>query len=184
LVARPTRYPPYSLGNRSGHLQHSLLTPNGLFSIEGDFMRQVVVSAFAATCLAAMVSTAVNAGVVRANDDELVPTGKGWGERPAPGPGPGEGAGQGQGQPQGNGKPIRQGSNGISYHGGPLVLGTTNVYYIWYGNWSGNSATTILTDFASNIGGSSYYNINSTYYYGSNVHVSNSAAYKKSANDS
>src|SRR5438270_3606163 len=25
--------------------------------------------------------------------------------------------------------------NGISYHGGPVMLGTTHVYYIWYGNW-------------------------------------------------
>ena len=31
----------------------------------------------------------------------------------------------------------------IQYHGGPLMLGTTNVYYIFYGNWSGNTATTI-----------------------------------------
>ncbi len=30
-------------------------------------------------------------------------------------------------------------SNGISYHGGPVMLGTTNIYYIWYGNWSGNT---------------------------------------------
>src|SRR5262249_40630113 len=63
---------------------------------------------------------------------------------------------------------------GINYHGGPVMLGTTNVYYIWYGNWSGNSAMTILTDLANNIGGSPYFNINTTYYNGSNVHVSNS----------
>ncbi len=76
------------------------------------------------------------------------------------------------------------GSNGIFYHGGPLILGTTNVYYIWYGNWSGNSATTILTDLARNIGGSPYFNINTTYYNGSNVHVSNSVNYVTSTNDS
>ena len=146
-------------------------------------MRQVVVSAFAGTCLAAMVSTAVNAGVVRANDDELVPTGKGWGERPAPGPGPGEGAGQGQGQPQGNGKPTRQSSNGINYHGGPLIL-MPNVYYIWYGNWSGNTAQTILTDLANNIGGSSYFNINTTYYDGAGRHVAGSVSYAGSTSDS
>ena len=59
------------------------------------------------------------------------------------------------------------GGNGISYHGGPLMLGTPNVYYIWYGNWStasGADATAILTDLASNIGGSPYYNINTTYH--------------------
>jgi phosphate-induced protein 1 len=75
------------------------------------------------------------------------------------------------------------GSNGIFYHGGPLILGTTNVYYIWYGNWSGNSATTILTDFARNIGGSSYFNINTTYYNGSNVRVTNAVNYVTSTND-
>jgi hypothetical protein len=52
----------------------------------------------------------------------------------------------------------------ISYHGGPVILGTVNAYVIWYGNWSGNSATTILTNFLSNIGGSPYFNINTTYY--------------------
>lgn len=65
---------------------------------------------------------------------------------------------------------------GISYHGGPVILGTTNVYYIWYGNWGGAnaSAVTLLGNLASNIGGSPYYNINTTYYNGSNAPVSNS----------
>ena len=47
-------------------------------------------------------------------------------------------------------------TGGITYHGGP-VMGTSsavNVYYIWYGNWSGNSATTILTNLAYGLGGS------------------------------
>src|SRR5437867_2302556 len=42
----------------------------------------------------------------------------------------------------------------ILYRGGPVMLGTINVYYIWYGNWAGNTATTILTDLANSIGGS------------------------------
>jgi hypothetical protein len=53
--------------------------------------------------------------------------------------------------------------NGISYHGGPVMLGTTHVYYIWYGNWNGNSAPTILQDLATNIAPSPYFNINTTY---------------------
>jgi hypothetical protein len=54
--------------------------------------------------------------------------------------------------------------NGINYHGGP-VLHTINVYYIWYGNWTGLDPTghNILTDFARNDGGSPYFAINTTY---------------------
>ncbi len=36
--------------------------------------------------------------------------------------------------------------NGIEYNGGPVMLGPHNVYFIWYGNFSGNSALTILPD--------------------------------------
>jgi len=76
-------------------------------------------------------------------------------------------------------------SNGISYHGGPLLNSTsgTNVYYIWYGGWSGNTATTILTSFAQSIGGSPYFNINTTYYDGSGKHVTNAVNYKSSTTD-
>jgi hypothetical protein len=76
-----------------------------------------------------------------------------------------------------------QGSNGISYHGGPVMTGTTLVYYIWYGNWGGNSANTILEHFAKNIGGSPYFNINTTYYDGGNAHVANGVNYGGSTTD-
>jgi hypothetical protein len=56
-----------------------------------------------------------------------------------------------------------RGGNGISYHGGPIVLNGTHVYYIWYGNWSGNTAPAILENLASSIGGSPYFNINTTW---------------------
>jgi hypothetical protein len=72
-------------------------------------------------------------------------------------------------------------TNGISYHGGPVMLGTTNIHFIYYGNWTANSrltgAQTILADWASHIGGSGYYNINTTYFNGSNQHVSNSVVF-------
>jgi hypothetical protein len=58
-----------------------------------------------------------------------------------------------------------------------VLLGTTHIYFIWYGNWSSNTATTILPDWARNLGGSGYYNINTGYYDGSNRHVSNSVTY-------
>jgi hypothetical protein len=75
----------------------------------------------------------------------------------------------------------KPGANGITYHGGPLlgVMGGNPVtaYYIWYGNWAGNTAPVILTDFIQNIAPSPYYNINTTYYNGSGAHVVNSVTY-------
>jgi hypothetical protein len=70
----------------------------------------------------------------------------------------------------------------ITYHGGPVMHGTTNIYYIWYGNWAGNSAVTILTDLANDIGGSQYFAINTTYGDGSGK-VSNAVHYAGSTND-
>jgi hypothetical protein len=83
----------------------------------------------------------------------------------------------------GSGGSKHTGSNGISAHGGPVMTGTVNVYYIWYGNWAGNSATTILTSFAQNIGGSAYEHINTTYYNPSNVHVSGAINFAGSTTD-
>jgi hypothetical protein len=65
-------------------------------------------------------------------------------------------------------------SNGISYHGGPVMrANTVNVYFIWYGNWTNgpkpsDSRTTvnllnILFGPTRGIGGSSYFKINTTY---------------------
>ena len=63
---------------------------------------------------------------------------------------------------------------GISYHGGPMMTGTTHIYYIWYGNWTNNTAPTILNNLAQKIGGSPRYNINTTYSDASNVNITNS----------
>ncbi|HXP88211.1 MAG TPA: hypothetical protein VN841_26005 [Bryobacteraceae bacterium] len=53
--------------------------------------------------------------------------------------------------------------NQITYQGGP-VMHTVNAYYIWYGNWAQDpNANAILTAFISSIGGSPYFNINTTY---------------------
>ena len=125
------------------------------------------------------VLTAVAVGLVcigsvwitGAEEKDIIPNGKGHL--------PKDNGNNGNGQANRN----RPNGSGISYHGGPVMLGTVNVYYIWYGNWSGNSATTILTDLANGIGGSPYFNINTTYYNGSGVHVSNLVHYAGSAND-
>lgn len=63
-----------------------------------------------------------------------------------------------------NATPVPQaGTMSIGYHGGPVMLGTPDIYFIWYGNWSGSPALTILPDLMSNIGGSPYLKINTTY---------------------
>jgi len=54
--------------------------------------------------------------------------------------------------------------NGISYHNGPVMHGTVNMYYIWYGDWTKDAAANaILTNWGNSIGGSPYENINTTY---------------------
>ncbi len=65
--------------------------------------------------------------------------------------------------------------NKIDYHGGPVLLGTTKIYYIWYGNWDASSIS-ILSNFASYIGGSSYFNINTGYFDGIGTSISNSVS--------
>ena len=99
-----------------------------------------------------------HAGVVNNSNSDLRPTGKGYGIAQLPlnstsfaniAP-----AGANPKGPTGY---------GINYHGGPIINGTTNIYYIWYGNWSNNSAIYILENLASKIGGSLRYNINTTY---------------------
>jgi len=108
--------------------------------------RILPIAAIAAVCIGSI-------WISGAEEKDIAPNGKGHFTLDHPQNGNGNGGGN----------PNRPGNNGISYHGGPVMLGTTNVYYIWYGNWSGNSATTILTDLASSIGGSGYFNINTTY---------------------
>jgi Phosphate-induced protein 1 conserved region len=125
--------------------------------------------------LACLVLGTVTVYGQTAQNNDLKPTGKGWGER-------GTGA-----LPAANpAAKARAGSNGISYHGGPVMTSGPNVYYIWYG-WGGSyadaKAESILTNLVSTEGGSPYFNINSSYYNGSNVHVTNAVHYKGSTVD-
>ncbi len=113
-------------------------------------------------------ATWMNAQVARTKPD-LAPTGKGVGVEKTDAPA----------------RDLRTGfGNGISYHGGPVMLGTIPIYFIWYGTWNGSgangtnrvsdSATTenLLSNEVSGLSGSSYEHINTTYYNGSNQHVS------------
>jgi hypothetical protein len=56
------------------------------------------------------------------------------------------------------------------------MLGTVNVYYIFYGNWS-STAKQILVDFASKVGGSGWWNINTTYTNGAGTKLTNSVKF-------
>jgi hypothetical protein len=81
-------------------------------------------------------------------------------------------------------------NTGIFYHGGPIIQ-SINVAAIYWGtstiykngpapgssSTSGGSDNSLVAYFLSNLGGSSYYNINSTYYDGSNVKVQNAVKY-------
>src|SRR4051794_35543829 len=135
------------------------------------------------TWRAALVCAAVllcflslNAQTIRKDTSgrDLKPTGKGWGER--------------DNRPNVNAvdneasRAARARTNGISYHGGPVMTNTKNVYYIWYGAWS-SGAQSILTNLGQSIGGSPYFNINTTYHNGSNTPVSNSVVLKGTTSD-
>ena len=79
-----------------------------------------------------------------AGDDELAPTGKGWGVH-APG---------GHAKPGGGGA-----GNGIFYHGGPVMSSGATIHYIWYQcstPWSSTDQS-ILDNLASNLGALSYF---------------------------
>ena len=73
--------------------------------------------------------------------------------------------------------------NGINYHGGPVMTNTVTIYYIWYGNWNGNTGVSTLESFAKNLGGSPYYNINTTYTDGGGTPVKNTLIFGGSTVD-
>lgn len=58
-------------------------------------------------------------------------------------------------------------NNGIFYHGGPVMQEPATVYYIWYGEWTDNTAVPLLSNLVQHLGPSPYFNINSTYAFGS-----------------
>ena len=101
--------------------------------------------------------TPAHAETIR-HSDHLMPTGKGWGIEHS------------------NPPPSVTTGNGINYHGGPIMAGTPNVYFIWYGNWTSgpNPSDSVTTQNlldalfgTGGIGGSGYEDINQTY--GSNT---------------
>ncbi|HKT48692.1 MAG TPA: hypothetical protein VJV96_00250 [Candidatus Angelobacter sp.] len=51
----------------------------------------------------------------------------------------------------------------ITYHNGPIMPGPHDVYFIWYGNWIGHPALSILPDLIHGLNGSPYFNVNTIY---------------------
>lgn len=132
--------------------------------------RQLLKAASAAAIAIGLTSMAC-AQVSR--NTEIVPTGKGYGVAV-------NASAQGDAHVSG-----QSGSgNGIYYHGGPVMLNSIPVYYIWYGNWSSNTATTYLPKLPPDLSGSKYEHINTTYYNGSNQHVSGTMSLAGQTNDS
>ena len=51
----------------------------------------------------------------------------------------------------------------VLYHGGRVIVEPVNVYFLWYGDWGGNTATAILPEFVAALSHSDYFKINATY---------------------
>ena len=114
---------------------------------------------------------AVQAAEVRHQEGEhLKPSGKGFGEHDP------TGLTAAHAQPS---------TNGIFYHGGPVMLNIVKLYYIWYGAWdfTSDNTDTILNTFGGFIGGTPYFNINTTYYDSNGAAVSGRVAFSGSSTD-
>ena len=61
-----------------------------------------------------------------------------------------------------------------NYQGGPVISGPTHVYFIWYGNWTNNTAPSILNTFVNVLAGTTYYNTVATYTQSGSSNASNS----------
>lgn len=120
----------------------------------------------------ALFITACNSGGLEVETPDVPATGRGGGTRLFP-----------MQFPSPTGLKVSNGYNGIYYHGGSVMLGIVNVYYIWYGNWSNNTASTIMTNLAQNIGGSPYFNINTTYYDSNHNRISSAVSFGGSITD-
>jgi hypothetical protein len=149
------------------------MTTKFLLSLIGMTSPRPVAIAILLLSLFSPIGTAQAADVRHEEGEHLKPTGKGWGELDPTGLTTRNAA-----------RFLSSGSNGIYYHGGPVMLGIPNIYFIWYGHWVSNTAPAILTDFAGSLWGSPYYNINSTYYDRTRRRISGQINYVGSIADS
>jgi len=72
----------------------------------------------------------------------------------------------------------------VEYHGGPVISTTSHVYFIWYGSWAGSTTPPILTDLASSLGGSSYFDAITRYRNAAGTPLPNAVQYNGSIYDS
>jgi hypothetical protein len=88
-------------------------------------------------------------------DDHLAPSGKGFGHHDE----------SGEVERLAKAFSLTFGSGKMLYHGGPVMHGTVNLYYIWYGAWDFQNDTTktILENFGRYLGGTPWFHINTTY---------------------
>jgi hypothetical protein len=122
--------------------------------------RKLAVLAVSLACV-----SMANAGVVREDEGTVYkPTGKGWGQVDL----------ERSSNVHANIKAAR--SSNLTLQGGPVMTAPKNVYYIWYGTWD-TASKNVLTNLAQNIGGSPYFNINTTYYNSAGTHVQNVVNY-------
>lgn len=70
---------------------------------------------------------------------------------------------------------LTTGSNGITYHNGPVLTNPAKVHLIWYGDWQTkySAAQAIIVSFISNLSGSPIYGTNTSYYNATKVAVPN-----------
>ncbi len=94
-----------------------------------------------------LLALAANAATIRQSGQDMVPTGKGYGQP----------SNATHATPT-----LSERAIGISFHGGPVMTGTPTLYYIYYGTWSSGDQT-ILNALASGLGGSAYELVNSSY---------------------
>jgi hypothetical protein len=139
-------------------------------------MQQIRIGAISAFTVLALAATMATAGTVRPSEGaQMVPSGKGYAVQA------GSDAVVELDAVQSDAAAAGQ----IVYHGGPVMTTKkgTNVYVIWYGNWSGDTATTIIPDFLNNLGGSPYWKINTTYHDAANKFITGKVTLKGQTND-
>jgi hypothetical protein len=157
--------------------QEISMTRNGFLSLATRKAFGAAMIAGVMVCAPAIIGSVQAAEIRHQDSDHLKPNGRGAGEHDASGATAAAAS-----------RFSSVSTNGINYHGGPIMPGAVNLYYIWYGAWNFSStppdtSKTILETFATQIGGTPYFNINKTYTDSTPAAVSGSVKFVKSIID-